>query len=147
MSFKKMIKDELELLSYTDITNLILEENGEQTTAELFKIIVDKLELGKNAFENKIGNYYTSLTTDQRFVLLDSGKWDLRVKHPITNIIIPEDDDLDDIIEDDIEDIIEEEEEEKEKDYSEYDNDDEEDVASEYKNLVIVDEEDLNTLE
>ena len=145
MSLKKMTKEELELLSYTDITNIILEESGEQTTAELFRIIVDKLELGNNTFENKIGNYYTSLTTDQRFILLDSGKWDLKVKHPVKNIIIPEDDDLDDIIEEEIDDIVPEEEE-KENDYSEYDNDDE-DVASEFKNLVIVDEEDLNNIE
>lgn len=37
MSIKDMKKEDLELLSYKDITNLLLEEYGAENTAELFK--------------------------------------------------------------------------------------------------------------
>ena len=41
MSIKKMTKDELELLSNKDITNLILEESKKPiNTADLFKKII-----------------------------------------------------------------------------------------------------------
>ena len=144
MSFNKMTKEELELLSYTDITNIILEEQGELTTPELFRQIVDRLELGKKAFENKIGNYYTSLTTDKRFILLENAKWDLKKKYPTSPLIVAED--LEDIEDLDIEDVYDDEEEETEKDDFADENDEEvEDVAEEYKNLVIIDEEDLNS--
>ena len=143
MKFSKMAKEDLELMSYTDITNLILEEKNKQTTKDLFKQIVDILELGNKAFENKIGNYYTSLTTDKRFILLDDGTWDLKKNHAVGNLIKSEVlDDLEDLETDE---LPEEQEEEEDKDDMFRDvNDEEVDVAEEYKNLVIVDEEDLD---
>ena len=146
MSIKKMTKEELELLSYTDITNLILEE-GPLTTPELFRIIVDKLELGNKVYENKIGNYYTSLTIDKRFILLDSGKWDLKTNHPTKNKIILDDDleDIDDLVDEDtFDDLVEEEEEKESDDFYENDDNEADNVAEEYKNLVIISEEDLD---
>ena len=40
MSLKKLKKEDLELLSNKDITNLLLEEKGAQNTADLFKRII-----------------------------------------------------------------------------------------------------------
>ena len=71
MKFKEMKKEDLELLSYKDITNIILNENGPMNTADLFKMITTSLELPKSTFENKIGDYYTMLTTDKRFLFLE----------------------------------------------------------------------------
>ena len=45
MSIKKMSKEELELMSHKDITYLLLEENGVMNTKDLFKKIVETLEL------------------------------------------------------------------------------------------------------
>ena len=59
MSLKDMKKEDLELLSYKDITNLLLEEKGEQNTANLFKKIIKLLELPESIFDQKIGDYYT----------------------------------------------------------------------------------------
>lgn len=140
-----MKKEDLELLSYNDIAYMLLEKHKEKTTAELFREIVDLLELGDNAFANKIGSFYTSLTTDQRFILLDSGKWDLKINHKSSNIIIDEDDDIGEIEQDDINEY--DEEEEKEDLYAEDTDDDVEDVTEEYKNLVIIDEEDFDIIE
>ena len=45
MKVDKMKKEDLELMSYNDIANLILEESTKKTTAELFKKICDLLDL------------------------------------------------------------------------------------------------------
>ena len=75
MSIKKMTKEELELLSNKDITNLILEESKKSmNTADLFKKIIKLLELPDSTFESKIADYYTALATDKRFILLSDGK-------------------------------------------------------------------------
>lgn len=138
---KKLNKEELELMSYNDIANILLKENTKQSTLDLFTKIVEMLELPKQTLENKIGEFYTALTNDKRFLMLEDGKWDLRTNHKAQNLTIEEDlEDYDDI-EEDYDDIVEENEEE-----DIYAEDIDEDIASareEYKNLVIVDEEEL----
>ncbi len=144
MSIAKMKKEELELLSNKDITEMILEESKKtMNTASLFKKIIKLLDLPESTFEEKIGDYYTALSTDKRFILLDNGNWDLRSKHTSDKLIkvsSETDDELDD--EDIEEDIDKEEEEELEDDYSDgdttYDTTDED-----LKDLVVIDEEEL----
>ena len=51
MKVDKMKKEDLELMSYNDIANLILEESTKKTTAELFKKICDLLDLGEKTYE------------------------------------------------------------------------------------------------
>ena len=88
MSLSKLTKEELELLSNKDITNLILEEsNKSMNTADLFKKIIELLELPKSIFETKIADYYTALSTDKRFILLEDGTWDLRSRHTSDKIV------------------------------------------------------------
>ena len=138
MSIKKITKEELETMSYNDIAYMLLKEEKEQTTADLFQKIVDLLGLPKKTFENKIGDFYTSLTTDQRFIMLEDGNWDLRVNHKVADLINTDDlEDYDDL-ESDYDDEPETDEEEEN-----YDDTDEEDTSDEYKNLVIIDEEEL----
>lgn len=79
-----MPKIELEVLSYTDLTYMILKEHGKtMNTPSIFRIICDLLEYSEEDYENKIGDYYTSLALDKRFVLLDNAEWDLREKRSI----------------------------------------------------------------
>ncbi len=142
MSLKDMKKEDLELLSYKDITNLLLEEKGEQNTANLFKKIIKLLELPESVFDQKIGDYYTSLTTDKRFILLDDGKWDLRSRHTSDKIIkiVDEEDD------EDLEAINEEEEvEEEREEFDSMDSDDDIDNSDDedLKDLVVLDEDEL----
>ena len=140
MSIKKMSKDELELLSNTDITNLLLEEKGLQKTADLFKKIIKLLDLPESTFDNKIGDYYTSLTTDKRFILLEDGKWDLRSRHTSDKLIKIEDD------EDEEEEEEEETEEEDTDDFDKINPDDEnelDDDEDDLKDLVVLDEDEL----
>lgn len=145
MSLKNMTKEELELLSNKDITDMILQESKKSmNTADLFKKIIEVLELPQSCFENKIADYYTSLATDKRFILLEDGTWDLRSHHTSDKIAkITEEDDEED----------EEDEEENKEDldssieedsYDDTDDDDyNDDTSEELKDLVVIDEDEL----
>ena len=144
MSIKDMSKDDLELLSHKDITNILLEENGAMNTKDLFKTITELLELPSKVFETKIGDYYTALTTDKRFVLLEDGKWDLRDKHTSSKLVVDdEDEDETDELElqeenDDMNDLDEE------SNFDDTTSDDEfDDSDYDLKDLVIMDEDEL----
>jgi len=141
MNIKKMKKEELESMSYNDIAYLLLKDEKKSTTADLFNEIIKLLEMPKSTFESKIGQFYTSLTNDKRFFLLEDGSWDLRINHKVSKLIDTED--LEDY--DDIEDYDDEyEEEDKEDIYSDETEEESNSIAEEYKNLVIIDEEELN---
>lgn len=140
MSIKKMTKEDLELLSNKDITNLLLEEKGKQTTPDLFKKIIELLELPESTFDNKIGDYYTSLTTDKRFILLEDGKWDLRNRHTSDKVIkVMDEEDDDDEVE--TEETIEEDNDDF--DSIESDEDDLDDDEDDLKDLVVLDEDEM----
>lgn len=84
MSLNKMKKEEIELLSYTDIAKLYLEENKTTlNTAELFKEICNLLSLSETEYQEKITDFFQSLTTSKDFILLEDGKWDLKSKHSV----------------------------------------------------------------
>ncbi|MBP5678592.1 MAG: DNA-directed RNA polymerase subunit delta [Bacilli bacterium] len=144
----KMKKEELELLSNKDIAELIL-QNSKRTlnTADLFKKIIKLLELPESTFESKIADFYTSLATDKRFILLDNGKWDLRVNHTSDKIIkvtAEEDEEEDEESEE-----KEEDEDSQDEDLEEDSYDDKEDEVyddetnEELKDLVVIDEDEL----
>ncbi|MDO5393243.1 MAG: DNA-directed RNA polymerase subunit delta [Mycoplasmatota bacterium] len=145
MSIKKMTKEDLELLSNKDITNLILEESKKSiNTADLFKKIIKLLELPESTFENKIGDYYTALSTDKRFILLEDGTWDLRNRHTSDKIVkvTEEDDDEEEDIENDTEEETEDDSLEDNFDDTE-EEDYDEDTNEELKDLVVIDEDEL----
>lgn len=120
MDFKKMSQEELEQLSYTDLTYYLLQTKP-LATNELFTKIMKILALPETAYATKIGDYYTSLTTDKRFIILPNGKWDLRTNHSSKNFV-----------------VIEEEEEEE----LEIDTNEEEPVVEETFDLTSENEED-----
>ncbi len=134
MKLSKMKKEDIELLSYTNIAKLYLEENKEPiTTADLFKIICNLLEMGEREYQNKIADFFQSMTTSKDFILLEDGKWDLKNNHKSKKI--------------DIDDLYEEKEEDEEYDL---DSEDEEiDESDEYNSIDDEDEyaeEDLGDL-
>ncbi len=140
MKLDKMKKEELEVLSNKELTTLILEEKKKpQTTADLFKKIISLLELPESTFENKIADFYTQLATDKNFTFLDNGKWDLSINHKTGNVT------------DDEEEEEEEEEEEKEDinivededNFDDTDDFDDDSTDDDLKDLVIIDEDEL----
>lgn len=139
MKLKDMKKEELEVLSYTDLTEMILKENKKpMNTASIFKTICELLELTEDEYTNKIGDYYTSLTTDKRFLLLDTAEWDLKDKHKVE--IVLDDDDDDDTVFEEEEEIDDTEEETSE---SVEITDDEIDLDDDMEDLSIVSDDDV----
>ncbi len=131
-------KEELELLSYKDITNLILEEQEATNTADLFKKIIELLGLSDKDYEAKIGDYFTSLTTDKRFIMLDNGCWDLRDRHKSDKIVKMDEEDEEDEELDDIDTT-----EEESTGYDSIDSDDYDDTEDDLKDLVVIDEDEM----
>ena len=146
MSLSKMKKEDLELLSNKDITNLILEESKKPiNTADLFRKIIKLLDLPESTFEAKIGDYYTALSTDKRFILLDDGKWDLRSRHTSDKVakVTDEDEDEEEEEDNDSDSEKEESEELEEDSYDDTDEEYDESATEELKDLVVIDEDEL----
>lgn len=142
MDIRKMKKDDLELMSNKDITFNLL-ENSKKTinTADLFNEILKLLELPSSEFDKKIGDYYTALATDKRFILLDDGTWDLRSRHTSDKVkTISEEDEED---EDEEEITKDDQQEEIEEDNYDDTDDDYDDTDEDLKDLVVIDEDEL----
>ena len=134
MKLSKMNKEEIELLSYTNIAKLYLEENKvTMNTADLFKEVCKLLELTERDYQNKIADFFQSLTTSKEFILLDDGKWDLKTNHKSKKL--------------DMDDLYEEKDEESEED--EYNSIDDEDEYAEddLSDLTILNEDELEDSE
>ncbi|MBQ9318579.1 MAG: DNA-directed RNA polymerase subunit delta [Bacilli bacterium] len=105
MKLENLKKEELEQLSFTDLTEMILKESrNAMNTPSIFKKICSLLELSDEEYQSKIGDYYTSLTTDKRFIRLENAEWDLKDRHKveILNFEDEEDEEDDTNIDDDI---------------------------------------------
>ena len=143
MKLKEMSKQELEVLSYADLTEMILKENKKpMNTPSIFKKICELLELTEEDYTNQIGDYYTSLTTDKRFILLDSAEWDLKDKHKV-EIDLSDTDDEEETFDEESEDEENEEDLEEPDDESIEITDDEIDLDDDMEDLSIIDDEDL----
>ncbi len=145
MSIRKKEKLDLELMSYTDIAYEILKEDKKQyNTPNLFREVCNLLELSEEEFEAKIGDFFTALSTDKRFILIDSVNWDLKENH-IVKVVVDDDSESDeetDESEEENEEEVETEEEMDEDDYSE-DAIDDIDDDDDMDDLTIIDDEDI----
>lgn len=142
MTIKSMKKEELEIMSYDDLAYMILKEKGKkQTTLEIFKKICQLLDLNEKVIEEKIADFFSLLLTDQRFIQLDKGYWDLKENHKVKINMDEIDNDADD------EGLIEmrdemEEDDEDQNDYLDENKDIDDDTEDDdLKDLVIVDED------
>ena len=140
MKLNDLTKAELEAMSYDDIAYLILSEEKKKTKiTDLFKKVCDLLGLSQAEYEAKITDFFQALSTDQRFVMVDKGYWDLKSNHK-ANIIMDNDE----------EDEEEKEEDEEDEDTTEenddlfYDEDstDDDTTDDDLKDLVIITDDD-----
>lgn len=151
MKLNKMTKEELESYSYIDLAKMIiLESKKKLNTLDIFKKICKLLELPDETYENKIGDFYTDLTTDKTFILLDDGTWDLSSHHTRTVNIEETEEEEEDLteteeeLEDELDDMAPEEYHEMDDD-AEVDDTDLDDVDEiDDDELTIVDEDELD---
>ena len=141
MKLKDLTPEDIDAMSYDDIALMILTETNKQMKInDLFKEVCKYARLSDDEYVEKLPAFFDVLTTDHRFIMLESGLWDLKTKHS-TKIVI--DNEEEDLIEDDIEVEEEPEEETSEDIYSEDDDtDDISDDDDDLKDLVIIDEDD-----
>ena len=140
MSIRKKSIEELELMSYTDIAFEIISEDKKQyNTPMLFKEVCNLLGLSEDEFAAKIADFFTALTTDGRFIFIDSSYWDLKENH-VVKVIVDDGDEVE-ISEEDED--MNEDSEDIEDDYSDESVDDSKDDEEDMKDLTIVDEEDI----
>ncbi len=145
MKLKNMSQEELQLLSYTDLTYKILkEEKKTLNTPTIFRKICDLLGYSDEEYAEKIGDYYTSLTIDKRFVMLENGEWDIRDNH-VLNISLEEDDEeeLESEEEEETEDDENPEEEEDGIDSTIDDEELDDDVDDDIDDLAVLDEDEM----
>lgn len=96
MKLTDMTKEELSLLTYVEIAYRYLKENNVTLkTPDLFRKVCDLLEFNDTQYASKIGDFYTSLTMDKRFIVLDNNEWDLREHHSV-EIVLDDDDEVED---------------------------------------------------
>ncbi len=135
MKIKDMPIEELELMSLTDLTYMILKENKKSmNTPTLFKEICNLLSYSDSDYASKIGDYYTSLNIDKRFVLLDNNEWDIRDNHSVELVMDDEDDEEVEEEKDD-EEVVDEEEENIDEII------DDDDIDDDLEELSIIDDE------
>ncbi len=138
MSLKSMKKEDLELLSYTKIAEMYLQEKKKpMNTADLFKEVCNLLELKEKDYQNLIADFFESLTTSKEFILLDDGKWDLKEKHIVKIQIEEDEDEKSETTEEEITD------EEETDNYDESVDNDYVDDGEDLSDLTIVSEEEL----
>ena len=148
MSIRKKDLLDLELMSYTDIAYEIIKEDKKQyNTPTLFKEVCKLLQLSDEEFDEKIGDFFTALSTDKRFIFIDSVNWDLKENHVVKVVV----DDGEDEITDDL-DVEDEEENEDDEEDDEMENDDDnyidKDLEDDYSDEAVddVDSDDLDEL-
>lgn len=103
MKIKELSKVELEAMSYEDIAFMMLKENGKKMKiTTIFENICKLLGLDQKEFEDKIADFFSLLSTDKRFIMLENGYWDLKDNHKTKKIILEEDED--DLLSEELED-------------------------------------------
>lgn len=141
MKLKDLTPEDIDAMSYDDLALMIITETKKQMKInDLFKEVCKYAKLSDEEYVEKLPAFFDVLSTDHRFIMLESGLWDLRTKHS-TKVVIDNEDE-EDITEEDI-DIEEGNPEEEDDIYSdEDDSDDISDDDDDLKDLVIIDEDD-----
>lgn len=120
MKLKDMTPEDIEQLSYADLAYYVLKENKKgMKVPQLFKKICSILKYSDEQYASKIGDFYTAINSDKRFVSFKDGIWDLRDHHSVKIEVDDDNDEEEDIIEE----TDEEEMDIEEEDLSEDDND------------------------
>ncbi len=141
MNVRQMSVEELELLSYEDIAYELLKvDKCSKTTPELFKEVCSLLGINEDKMMDMIGDFYTNLTTDKRFILLEDAKWDLKEFHSVKLVVDEEEEEEDSSDEE----VAEETEDEAiQSDIDSYESEDDDEI-SELEDLVVVTEEEMD---
>ncbi len=135
--------EQLESMSYADVAKFVLENSSKPVSLQdLFKEVIRLMGLPESDFDAHIFDFFTLLSNDKNFIMLEKGMWDLTVRHQNKISIIK------DTEADDEEEIEESDDEEIEEDDSEVNYDDssldDDDAEDDFKDLVIINDDELD---
>ncbi len=135
--------EQLESMSYADVAKFVLENSSKPVSLQdLFKEVIRLMGLPESDFDAHIFDFFTLLSNDKNFIMLEKGMWDLTVRHQ-NKISISKDTEADDE-----EEVEESDEEEIEEDDSEVNYDDssldDDDAEDDFKDLVIINDDELD---
>ena len=138
MKLKDISKEELEMMGYAELAEIVLNESKKKMKiAEIFKKICKALGLTDAEYEDRISEFFEIVSTNKLFTILPQGYCDLKTRHN-TKVIIDEDEE--EIVVDEEMDSDETEEEEEEDIF--YDDTEDDDVADDdLQDFVVVDED------
>lgn len=89
---KILITDDM---SHIDIAYEILKQSEKHyKIPELFKEICALKNYTDKQYEDKVGDFYTDINNDKRFVSLPNGFWDIRDRHSIELTLEEDEEDL-----------------------------------------------------
>ena len=144
MNLRNLSSVELENMSHMDIAyNIIKGEKKLLNTLDLLKEVCNLLNYDNNILENLIGDFYTSLNVDKRFILID-GLWDISENHQVKIVIEDEsDDELEEYEDIDAEDELLETEDEAVLEDAEVLEDIDDDLDDDMDDLTILSEEEM----
>ena len=97
---------------------LLLKKQSPQKFSKLWSETSEILGLDASEVENYISDFYTNLTLDERFVLLEDNTWDLRERQSFDKVHIDMNDIYSEIDEEEKE--LKEDEEVEDEEYNEY---------------------------
>ena len=146
MKLNQIPIQELELLPYTQIAKMYLEENKTtKNTAELFREVCNLLKLSDDEYVDSIADFFESLTTSKEFILLEDGTWDLKSNHKVKVIIedIEDETDEEESEEDNLDDLEEQDTLDDEIDIVDDDGFIDDDADDDLAELTIVDDDEL----
>lgn len=129
-------EEELEMMNYNDIAHVILENYGKKMKlTDLFTEVGNVLGMDEGTYQSHIADFFELLSTDKRFIMLEDGYWDLKIKHNKGMEAFDEEDDNEDDI------VLEDEEETDEDIYDDSMKTPDDDVDDDdLSDLVIVDD-------
>ena len=143
MKLNQIPINELELLPYTTIAKIYLEENKTtKNTADLFREVCNLLQLSDDEYVDSIADFFESLTTSKEFILLEDGTWDLKSNHKVKVVIEDIEEETD---EEEIEEELDDLEGQMEEDIDVIDDDGfiDDDSDDDLADLTIMDEDEL----
>ena len=105
---------------------LLLKKQSPQKFSKLWSETSEILGLDASEVENYISHFYTNLTLDERFVLLEDNTWDLRERQSFDKVHIDMNDIYSEIDEEEKE--LKEDEEVEDEEYNEYSEEEEKEL-------------------
>ncbi|NMA50783.1 MAG: DNA-directed RNA polymerase subunit delta [Mollicutes bacterium] len=137
--------EELETMNYSELAELILkEEKRKMKIVDIFKTICKIKNLSDDVFETKISDFFELISTDKRFIILEQGFCDLKIKHT-PNVLIEDEEDLLELDTNILTDDFDEDEGDIYYDSSSDDDDITDDDSDGLEGLYVIDEDETNS--